>query len=1155
MKLLLLMALMAPAAAWAEPIGAFLILNGWIATGAFVVSYGATLALVGASIFVGNYQRRKAKAKARAAFNASLEDRLVTVALTDAARSRVYGRVRTCDGIIFKKTRGANSEFYTLIVALAGHEIDAVEAVYFNDQELTLDANGYVQTEPYLQGRRKTGVTTLSTNSSGVGSVTLPFTPIAGSVSVTFIANTVDTQVTPTITGTQVSVSGAPTGASGQVIYQYNEGKSHARVRSYLGAASQNLSASLSADFPAGTILATDKFAGIACLRVDLEYSQDAFPTGVPQITARVRGAKVFDPRSGATAWSQNPALIARDWALYAYGGNTLDVSNGAVIAAANVCDIDTAFATPSGTTVMDTYQCGIVCKLDADPTQWLDEIVESMAGRWGWNGGTLKMVAGGYRAPILTIDENWITDASEIRIVPQPPRAELVNAYRPTISNRENKYIVEPTPPVIASAYVTADGQQLDEEISMAGVTHVLHAEHICGVLLRDKRQSMTVELPCNMRAWQLELFDTVYVTLSRFGWNLKLFEVLGWKFSLQGGVILTLKETSASIYDPDAGFDELGNADNSDLPLPWTVETITGLAVTSGTTTLTDGSIISRTRVTWTAAVDAGVRQSGRIEVQYIEAAPTLPTGDWSAQVEAGSAGETVIAGLRTNRVYIFRARAINALGVRGNWSLQVAHLVAAPPAVGLSDFQTQRMWEFRSSADGWTVDGATLTTNSDSVTITSSGIDPKFRRTVSFAGSQAPVVRARIRRIAGSGWQGTLYYTTSGHGESESFRKTIAAPNFSAGWVIAEWDMAALTAGGTDWINNTITGLRLDMGGASGDQLEVDWVAVGKVSPTQRPFAFRAVSKGLLDAQSATAAGLYDGERGTLLMGVSGTYAMARVRRADGVMTFAQTYDVLNNGAATGGRNHNTLAADLNATASDHVVVVVTNDEPQTNRLSGNLPAAMYRCGASRSVFGSPQFKFRSAYVLIGIGGCGEGNGQETYAGDIDSSTDAWCDVAFTLLHAQLLVGSSASPRSGSVDTELLTPEAATGVLSAIVTDTNTASIAYPSVDVDSIMFVTASYNAEITPGASQPGTLCLGIRLGALPVGGSEPDGVMRVASGGGAFRTGHTVTRRFLLTGGAAGGVAYFAQSFAGVTPGGPITSSERIELRIEIIKR
>ncbi len=53
---------------------------------------------------------------------------------------------------------------------------------------------------------------------------------------------------------------------------------------------------------------------GIAYLYCQLEFDRDAFPQGLPNISATVRGKKVFDPRDSSTAFSNNPALCIRDY-------------------------------------------------------------------------------------------------------------------------------------------------------------------------------------------------------------------------------------------------------------------------------------------------------------------------------------------------------------------------------------------------------------------------------------------------------------------------------------------------------------------------------------------------------------------------------------------------------------------------------------------------------------------------------------------------------------------------------------------------------------------------------------------------------------------------------------------------------------------------
>lgn len=204
------------------------------------------------------------------------------------------------------------------------------------------------------------------------------------------------------------------------------------------------------------------------------------------------------------------------------------------------------------------------------------------------------------------------------------------------------------------------------------------------------------------------------------------------------------------------------------------------------------------------------------------------------------------------------------------------------------------------------------------------------------------------------------------------------------------------------------------------AAGDLLTVDGLGVQ---------TFRVVAVGYSATSQPTSSSL--AVNGTVHTGAARSYTMHRIRRSDGVVEFTQTYDVFGSGEQTSGRDAAALAADLNATTSAYVVVVRSHDEPASYRLTSGLPAAMYRCGASRAVFGSPQFKIRSAYVLIGIAGCGEGNGAEMYQGEINDDPNAWVDVAFQVYAGQLLgVSASFTPRT-------LADYAYTGSLSAVTT----------------------------------------------------------------------------------------------------------------------
>ncbi|MCW5657457.1 MAG: host specificity protein J [Burkholderiaceae bacterium] len=176
--------------------------------------------------------------------------------------------------------------------------------------------------------------------------------------------------------------------------------------------------------------------------------------------------------------------------------------------------------------------------------------------------------------------------------------------------------------------------------------------------------------------------------------------------------------------------------------------------------------------------------------------------------------------------------------------------------------------------------------------------------------------------------------------------------------------------------------------------------------------RPLLYRALARGYSAGSSTPAeAGLYD-EAGNLISGAARSYVVNVFDRSTKLPAFTVSFDVYAGGGAAA-----SMAALLNALQPDRIVLVRSYDEPMSYRLTAGLDAAMYRCGASRAVYGSPQFMARSAYVLVGIPGCGEGQGYEAYQGEFGDDPNAWCDVAFGIAAQGKLVvtGSSATPKT--------------------------------------------------------------------------------------------------------------------------------------------
>lgn len=124
-------------------------------------------------------------------------------------------------------------------------------------------------------------------------------------------------------------------------------------------------------------------------------------------------------------------------------------------------------------------------------------------------------------------------------------------------------------------------------------------------------------------------------------------------------------------------------------------------------------------------------------------------------------------------------------------------------------------------------------TLSASGGILTVTATGADPNFGTTgLSISGSAYPKVRARFRsKTMNAPWEGDIFYQTGSHSWSGSFYKNIPQPPgwASGDWCVAEWDMSALTVGGSDWTASLISGLRFDFPGTQ-TNLDVDWIALG-------------------------------------------------------------------------------------------------------------------------------------------------------------------------------------------------------------------------------------------------------------------------------------------------------------------------------------
>jgi len=119
----------------------------------------------------------------------------------------------------------------------------------------------------------------------------------------------------------------------------------------------------------------------------------------------------------------------------------------------------------------------------------------------------------------------------------------------------------------------------------------------------------------------------------------------------------------------------------------------------------------------------------------------------------------------------------------------------------------------------------------------------------------GKDARVIMARVRLISGT-WVGKAYFKGASPAvaafSSANYMQS-GAPVVGGDFADIAWDMAKLTAGGTNYVSNTsITQIAMDFAGPSG-VVEVDWIAVGTYGAGSKKDYDDAIAKVATDYMS--------------------------------------------------------------------------------------------------------------------------------------------------------------------------------------------------------------------------------------------------------------------------------------------------------------
>ena len=448
------------------------------------------------------------------------------------------------------------------------------------------------------------------------------------------------------------------------------------------------------------------RLRGTSYVYVKLKFDQDAYPQGLPTITADIKGTKIFDPRSNATAWSDNPVLCIRDYLTNTRYGRAIDtalIDDASFIASANYCD---STVNIGGATVKRYTTNGIVNTSQGSMTI-LKQLLTACKGFLIFSGGKYKILIDKPESANFTFDEDniigqWTVSLGSKNNQFNRIRANFINAnkeWQPDIA------IVE------SSALRTLDnGILLEKTIDLPYTTDIDRAKMITTININQSRQKISCEFTATIEGLKAEVGDVVYIKHSTVGWQYlnasagKKFRII--KISLQNNDEVRVQAVEYADGSYNFGTIQISDtAPNTNLPDVTTTKIPVNLLVSEQLfVTNTGQGVQVRANLSWTAPTDAFAQY---YEVEYAEGSGAFQfvtqTRATSAEVNNLKAG-----------TFSFRVRTVNTIGVRSAYITSTNSLAGlTTPPVQITNFSVNAIdgsaylqWDRSPDIDGLVV-----------------------------------------------------------------------------------------------------------------------------------------------------------------------------------------------------------------------------------------------------------------------------------------------------------------------------------------------------------------------------------------------------------------------------------------------------------------
>lgn len=410
----------------------------------------------------------------------------------------------------------------------------------------------------------------------------------------------------------------------------------------------------------------------LICESVAADKYRAMYPNNEPEISALAQTTRCFDPRTNATAFTENAALCIGDFFASPDGFGRPDLVDVAdLVKAAN--DAGALVALAQGSTEM-RYRIGGSYLLNEKPQAVLARMLTACGGRvWLKPSGKVGLTVGVWQDPEFTLR---FSDVLEVRdISPGPDMLDRFNVLPARFNSHDLGHIEVDAEAWRDEVRIAADGEELvGEELGLIMVPSHRQARQVMEIATERANPTLSVTVIFKQRAVPA-IYEQKPITLDIPELGLVgSFEVKSYSLGMDKGLLqsvtLDLAAISASAFSQNladqGAVQELPEPDTSNgVPLPQNVTAAAaGVAVTQT-------SFVAGVAVGWQAPVSAALTPVVRITESGLDAWRDVPVGAGSTNI--------VISGLVDGSAYDVSVAFATPGGVIGE-DVVVSNVVAA-------------------------------------------------------------------------------------------------------------------------------------------------------------------------------------------------------------------------------------------------------------------------------------------------------------------------------------------------------------------------------------------------------------------------------------------------------------------------------------------